>query len=120
MESSAAIHHSTATPSTATSSSAAFGRLAFGIGQPRRGRRGRMDTVKWRSVRSDAIAWTMSWCSGKRHLRHLLRSYAAYYNQARTHLSLGKDAPLPRPVHATGVIIPRPFLGGPHHQYFRA
>jgi hypothetical protein len=62
----------------------------------------------------------MSWCSGKRHLRHLLRSYAAYYNQARTHLSLGKDAPLPRPVHATGRIIPRPFLGGLHHQYFRA
>jgi len=38
----------------------------------------------------------------ERHLRHLLRSYAAYYNQARTHLSLGKDVPLSRPVHATG------------------
>src|SRR3984885_16251642 len=42
----------TATPSTVTSSSAAFGRWAFGIGQPRRDRRGRTDIVKGRSVRS--------------------------------------------------------------------
>jgi hypothetical protein len=38
----------------------------------------------------------------------------------QTHLSLGKDASLPRPVHATGRILPKPFLGGLHHQYFRA
>ena len=30
---------------------------------------------------------------GERHLRHLLRSYMTYYNEARTHLSLNKDAP---------------------------
>jgi hypothetical protein len=54
----------TATPSTVTSLSAASGRWAFGIGRPRRGRRGRMDIVKGRSVRSDAIAWTMLSCSG--------------------------------------------------------
>src|ERR1700704_49320 len=30
---------------------------------------------------------------GERHLRHLLRSYATYYNEARTHLSVNKDAP---------------------------
>ena len=30
---------------------------------------------------------------GERHLRHLLRSYATYYNQAGTHLSVNKDAP---------------------------
>src|SRR5260370_13355535 len=42
----------TATPSTVTSSSAAFGRWAFGIGQPRRDRRGRTGIVKGRSVRS--------------------------------------------------------------------
>ena len=29
----------------------------------------------------------------ERHLRHLLRSYTTYYNAARTHLSLNKDAP---------------------------
>jgi hypothetical protein len=37
---------------------------------------------------------------GERHLRHLLLSYMAYYNSARTHLSLNKDAPLPRAVRA--------------------
>jgi transposase InsO family protein len=35
---------------------------------------------------------------GERHLRYLLLSYMAYYNSARTHLSLNKDAPLPRVV----------------------
>jgi hypothetical protein len=35
---------------------------------------------------------------GERHLRHLLRSYMQYYNDARTHLSLSKDAPIPRAV----------------------
>src|SRR6202041_2092326 len=33
---------------------------------------------------------------GERHLRHLLRSYQRYYNEARTHLALGKDAPVSR------------------------
>ena len=69
------------------------------------------------SIRRDCLDHVV--VLGERHLRHLLRSYAAYYNQARTHLSIGKDAPLPRPVHVTGRIIPRPFLGGLHHQYIR-
>src|SRR3984885_1446487 len=56
----------TATPSTVTSSSAAFGRWAFGIGQPRRDRRGRTDIVKERSVRSGGnVLTTLScWASG--------------------------------------------------------
>ena len=70
------------------------------------------------SIRRDCLDHVVVF--GERHLRHLLRSYATYYNEARTHLSLGKDAPLPRPVHATGRIIFRRFLGGLHHQYFRA
>src|SRR5258705_9583517 len=56
---------------------------------------------------------------GERHLRHLLRSYATYYNAARTHLSVNKDPPLPRTVHAVGRILPTPFLGGLHHLYVR-
>jgi hypothetical protein len=56
---------------------------------------------------------------GERHLRHLLRSYATYYNSARTHLSVNKDAPMPRTVHAVGRIVPTPFLGGLHHLYVR-
>src|SRR6202795_3483903 len=53
----------TATPSTVTSSSAAFGRWAFGIGRPRRDRRGRTGIVKGRSVRSAGNVLTTLLCS---------------------------------------------------------
>jgi transposase InsO family protein len=33
---------------------------------------------------------------GQNHLRRILRSYIAYYHRSRTHLSLAKDAPMPR------------------------
>jgi transposase InsO family protein len=56
----------------------------------------------------------------ERHLRHLLRSYATYYNSARTHRSLNKDAPVSRPVQRTGVISSCAILGGLHHHYARA
>ena len=56
---------------------------------------------------------------GERHLRHVLLSYMAYYNGARTHLSLNKDAPVPRAVQAIGRILPTPILGGLHHHYVR-
>jgi transposase InsO family protein len=56
---------------------------------------------------------------GEQHLRHLLLSYMNYYNTARTHLSLAKDAPILRPVHAVGRIHAQSLLGGLHHQYVR-
>src|SRR5258707_335211 len=56
---------------------------------------------------------------GESHLRRVLASYAAYYNQARTHLALGKDAPLGRVVQRSGVIVAIPILSGLHHQYAR-
>jgi hypothetical protein len=56
---------------------------------------------------------------GERHLHDVLRSYAQYYNAARTHLSLAKDAPVPRAVQAIGTILPLPILGGLHHHYLR-
>jgi Integrase core domain len=56
---------------------------------------------------------------GERHLRYLLRSYAKYYNQTRTHLSLNKDSPVSRGVETVGRILPVPILGGLHHQYVR-
>jgi transposase InsO family protein len=55
----------------------------------------------------------------ERHLRHLLLSYMKYYNGARTHLSLEKDAPVSRAVDRAGHILCRPTLGGLHHQYAR-
>ena len=56
---------------------------------------------------------------GERHLRHILRAYMTYYNEARTHLSLNKDAPISRGVMAVGRIIATPHLGGLHHQNVR-
>jgi len=56
---------------------------------------------------------------GERHLRHLLLSYMKYHNEARTHLSLNKDAPIPRAVQAAGRILCLPILGGLHHHYSR-
>src|SRR5450756_112291 len=54
---------------------------------------------------------------GERHLRHVLLSYMNHYNEARTHLSLDKDATTSRPVQRAGHILCRPVLGGLHHQY---
>ena len=56
---------------------------------------------------------------GERHLRHVLLSYMTYYNEARTHLSLNKDAPIPRAVQTVGQTLAVPILGGLHHQYIR-
>ena len=54
------------------------------------------------------------------HLRRILKSYARYYNETRTHLALHKDAPVPRPVQRDGVVSSRAILGGLHHHYARA
>ena len=56
---------------------------------------------------------------GERHLRHMLRSYMTYYNEARTRLSLNKDSPVPRSTQSHGRILGVPILGGLHHQYVR-
>jgi transposase InsO family protein len=56
---------------------------------------------------------------GEAHLRRILSAYAAYYNQARTHMALQKDAPLHRAVQRKGTIIAIPVLSGLHHRYAR-
>ena len=57
----------------------------------------------------------------ERHLRRILRGYLAYYASFRTHLSLAKDAPKPRPVEPPeqGNVIKLPEVGGLHHRYSR-
>jgi len=57
---------------------------------------------------------------GEVHLRRILKSYADYYNGVRTHRSLNKDAPVPRPVQRSGVIISLAVLGGLHHRNARS
>ena len=56
---------------------------------------------------------------GEAHLRRILAAYAVYYNELRTHLSLGKDSPCRRPVQRLGQLASQPILGGLHHQYCR-
>ncbi len=55
------------------------------------------------------------------HLRRLLRDYLTYYHRVRTHLSLEKDSPEPRPVERPnrGRIVETPLVGGLHHRYTR-
>ena len=54
------------------------------------------------------------------HLRRTLGGHLAYYH-ARTHLSLAKDAPMPRRAQAItdGDVIAFPEVGGLHHRYER-
>src|SRR4030095_12541768 len=56
---------------------------------------------------------------GEAHLRRIISTYAAYYNQSRPHLALYKDAPLKRTVQRFGRIPAIPVLAGLHHQYAR-
>ena len=51
----------------------------------------------------------------------LLRENVAYHNATRTHLSLGKDAPLGRGVQDGGEsdVIAIPRVGGLRHRYER-
>jgi transposase InsO family protein len=54
-------------------------------------------------------------------LRRILQGYLAYYHSCRTHLSLEKDSPEPRPVESPdqGRIVKIPMVGGLHHRYRR-
>ena len=52
--------------------------------------------------------------------RHV-KSFLAYYHESRTHLSLAKDSPEPRPVHEAecGAVVAIPQVDGLHHRYER-
>ena len=56
---------------------------------------------------------------GEAHLRRILTKYADYYNELRTHRSLGKDAPIHRAIQHVGRIASVSVLGGLHHHYCR-
>ena len=58
---------------------------------------------------------------GERHLKGILGDYFEYYHQARTHLSLDRNAPAPRDVEppSRGRILCVSQVGGLHHWYRR-
>ena len=54
-------------------------------------------------------------------LRRLMNLYRVYFDRSRTHLSLNKDAPIPRPIVAPSDrrVVAIPQVGGLHHRYER-
>jgi transposase InsO family protein len=58
---------------------------------------------------------------GERHLLHVVRQHAAYYNEDRPHMSLDGDAPVTREVEPKelGKVVALPRVGGLHHRYVR-
>jgi putative transposase len=54
-------------------------------------------------------------------LVRVLSRYLAYYHHSRTHLSLAKDSPHPRPIAPPpfGRVVAIPQVGGLHHRYDR-
>ena len=54
-------------------------------------------------------------------LHRVLTEYVAYYMRSRTHLALGKDTPVTRPVAplSAGRIVAISEVGGLHHRYDR-
>ena len=69
------------------------------------------------SVRRECIDHVIVF--GESHLRRIMSMYASYYNHARTHLALGKDAPAGRSIERSGRIIAEPMVAGLHHRYAR-
>ena len=56
------------------------------------------------------------------HLMRILKDYFAYYHETRPHLSLDRNAPMPREIEGPerGDVISIPQVGGLHHRYARA
>src|SRR5262245_2910012 len=73
-----------------------------------------------RSIRRECLDYVI--ILSERHLRRVLSSYFQYHHDARTHLSLDKDCPRPRPMQLPSAghnIIAFPEVGGLHHRYER-
>ena len=71
------------------------------------------------SIRRECLDHVIVW--NERGLRHILKVYVAYYERSRTHLSLDKDAPIPRAIAPPndGRVVAVPQVGGLHHRYER-
>ena len=72
------------------------------------------------SIRSECLEHVI--VLNERHLRRIPASYFTYYHEARAHLSLDRNAPVPRRVEHPfeGKVIAIPQVGGLHHRYRRA
>jgi hypothetical protein len=71
------------------------------------------------SLRRACLDHLIVW--NERPLRRSTSQYVAHYHVWRTHLSLDKDAPVPRRTQppTCGAVVQVPHLGGVHHHYER-
>jgi putative transposase len=69
------------------------------------------------TLRRECLDHVIVW--NERALRRHLQQYLAYYHEWRTHLSLGRDAPVPRaePPPTCGTLVQVPHVSGLHHHY---
>jgi putative transposase len=67
------------------------------------------------SLRRECLDHVIVW--NERSLRRYVSQYVAYYHPFRTHLGLGKDAPIARPIQraAAGGVVEVAHVGGLHH-----
>ena len=72
------------------------------------------------SIRRDCLDHVIVLNEG--HLHRILSEYFTYYHEARAHLSLERNSPIPRSVQLPerGRVISKAYLGGLHHCYSRA
>ncbi len=77
------------------------------------------EVLSSRSIRRDCLNHLV--VLNECHLLRILQSYFDYYHRSRTHMSLNKDCPEPRPGHPPdmGDVIEFPEVGGLHHRYER-
>jgi putative transposase len=86
---------------------------------PYRAPRANAYAERWiRSVREECLDHLL--ILGEAHLRRVLATYVAHYNQARPHQGLGQQTPVPqdRPAQR-GPVRRREVLGGLLHEYYR-
>ena len=59
---------------------------------------------------------------GQGHLQRILTEYFEYHHDARAHLSLDRNSPIPRRIcpPEQGKVVAKAYLGGLHHCYTRA
>jgi putative transposase len=71
------------------------------------------------SIRRECLDHVIVFDEGS--LRRMLTSYFDYYHRSRTHLSLEKDSPEPRPVQPPeiGPVVVVRQVRGVHHRYQR-
>jgi transposase InsO family protein len=75
---------------------------------------------RWvRTVRTECV--DRLFILGESHLRHVLREYVDYYNNARPHQELHQQIPIPHPpTSPVGELRCRDVLSGLIHDYYRA